>query len=72
MKRSWLWLLGAAAIVGGAIVPLAEGALADRVGVQLAFVLPLACYLFIAFYGWRGSRVAGVMAAPTSPALVRH
>ena len=60
------------AIVGGAIVPLAEGALADRVGVQLAFVLPLACYLFIAFYGWRGSRVAGVMAAPTSPALVRH
>jgi FHS family L-fucose permease-like MFS transporter len=60
------------AIVGGAIVPLAEGALADRVGVQLAFALPLACYLFIVFYGWRGSRVESGMIAPASPMLVRH
>lgn len=45
-----------AAIVGGAIIPLAEGALADRIGLHLAFVLPAICYLYIVFYGFVGSR----------------
>lgn len=45
------------AIVGGAIVPLAQGILADRIGIQPAFVVPLACYAFIAWYGLKGSRV---------------
>ena len=44
------------AIVGGAIVPLLQGALADSVGVQLSYVLPIFCYLFIAFYGLSGSK----------------
>ncbi|USX23787.1 sugar MFS transporter [Oxalobacteraceae bacterium OTU3REALA1] len=39
------------AIVGGAVVPLAQGLLADRVGVQLSFLLPAACYLFIVYFG---------------------
>ena len=60
------------AIVGGAIVPLAQGALADRLGVQPAFLLPLACYLFIVFYGWRGSRVEADEPSLSSPALARH
>ena len=46
------------AIVGGAIIPLAQGALADHVGVHHAYVLPLVCYLYIIYYGLRGSRVA--------------
>ncbi|HET6905596.1 MAG TPA: sugar MFS transporter [Rhodanobacteraceae bacterium] len=45
------------AIVGGAVIPLLQGVLADHVGVQHAFVLPLACYAYIVFYGLRGSRV---------------
>ena len=43
------------AIVGGAIVPLAEGALADRIGIHHAFILPALCYIYIAFYGFKGS-----------------
>jgi FHS family L-fucose permease-like MFS transporter len=46
-----------AAIVGGAIIPLAEGALADRIGIHHAFILPVLCYCYIAFYGFRGSKV---------------
>ncbi|HTD28424.1 MAG TPA: sugar MFS transporter [Xanthomonadaceae bacterium] len=46
------------AIVGGAVVPLLQGALADRIGVQQAFVLPLLCYAYVVFYGLKGSRVA--------------
>ncbi len=42
------------AIVGGAILPLLQGMLADHLGVQLAFLLPLCCYLYIAFYGLKG------------------
>ena len=43
------------AIVGGAIIPVAEGALADRIGIHHAFILPALCYLYIAYYGWKGS-----------------
>jgi MFS transporter, FHS family, L-fucose permease len=43
------------AIVGGAIIPVAEGALADRIGIHHAFILPALCYVYIAFYGYKGS-----------------
>lgn len=56
------------AIVGGAVVPLLQGLLADRIGVQHAFVLPLACYAYIAWYGLRGSRVDGGVAVPAGAA----
>jgi FHS family L-fucose permease-like MFS transporter len=46
------------AIVGGALIPLAQGAIADHIGVHHAFVLPLACYAYIVFYGLKGSRTA--------------
>lgn len=38
-------------IVGGAIVPFAQGALADQLGLQISFLLPAACYLFILYFG---------------------
>ncbi|AWF80466.1 glucose/galactose MFS transporter [Microbulbifer sp. A4B17] len=44
------------AIVGGAIVPLLQGLLADQIGIQLAFVLPIFCYLYILYYGLSGHR----------------
>jgi len=53
------------AIVGGAILPLLQGILADQVGVQLAFVLPLVCYLYIAFYGLKGC-------IPQTPAVTKE
>lgn len=46
-----------AAIVGGAIVPVLQGLLADRLGIQLALGLPVVCYLYIAYYGWRSIKV---------------
>jgi len=45
------------AIVGGAIIPLFQGVLADSIGVQPAFFLPIICYVFIAYYGLIGSKV---------------
>ena len=39
------------AIVGGALVPFAQGYLADTVSLQLSFLVPAACYLFILYFG---------------------
>src|SRR5215472_4447624 len=44
------------AIVGGAILPVMQGAIADRMGLHHAFFLPVICYLFILFYGLIGSK----------------
>lgn len=45
------------AIVGGAIVPVIMGFLADTVGLTTAFAVPLVCYLYIVHYGLSGHRV---------------
>ena len=45
-----------AAIVGGAIIPLVQGYFADHIGIHHAFFLAAVCYLYIAFYGFTGSR----------------
>jgi FHS family L-fucose permease-like MFS transporter len=43
----------ATAILGGAIVPLLTGLLADRLGLHHAFILPVICYTYIAWLGFR-------------------
>jgi FHS family L-fucose permease-like MFS transporter len=48
------------AIVGGAILPVLQGVLADSFSVQLAFILPLFCYVYIVFYGVSGSKVTSI------------
>jgi FHS family L-fucose permease-like MFS transporter len=56
-----------AAIVGGALIPLAEGHLADAVGIQHAFVIPAVCYVYIMLYGFiAGKRVDEATASRAS------
>jgi len=47
------------AIVGGAIIPVMQGALADRIGIHHAFILPVLCYAYIFYYAIRGSHPVG-------------
>jgi FHS family L-fucose permease-like MFS transporter len=44
------------AIVGGAVLPMLQGVIADRVGIHHAFVLPVICYLYILYFGLSGSK----------------
>lgn len=39
------------AILGGALLPLLQGLIADRIGIQLSFFVPISCYVYIAFFG---------------------
>ena len=50
------------AAVGGAIIPVLQGAVADRTGLHRAFIVSVLCYLYVAFYGFKGSK-------PVSPGL---
>lgn len=47
-----------AAAVGGAVIPVLQGLLADRIGVQSSFVLPALCNVYVAYYAFWGSEPA--------------
>ena len=47
------WLI--AAILGGAIIPAVQGAIADATGTLVtSYLIPAVCYLYIAYYGYKG------------------
>jgi FHS family L-fucose permease-like MFS transporter len=51
------------AVVGGAVVPYLLGKLADHVGIQHALIIPAICYIYIAFYGFVGSKPSRTITA---------
>ena len=58
------WLI--AAILGGAIVPAMQGAIADATGtLATSYLIPAVCYAYIAYYGFKGCQPVH------SPAMVR-
>ncbi|HZK63616.1 MAG TPA: MFS transporter, partial [Puia sp.] len=44
------------AILGAAVIPVIQGGLADRIGLQYSFIIPVICYLYLAIYGFRWYR----------------
>ena len=42
-------------ILGGALVPVIQAKMADspQIRLQLSFIVPLLCYVYLCFYGWR-------------------
>jgi MFS transporter, FHS family, L-fucose permease len=48
------------AIVGGAVIPLLQGLIADRIGIHHAFILPVLCYLYIALFAIKGKQLQSV------------
>jgi MFS transporter, FHS family, L-fucose permease len=50
------------AIVGAAFFPVIMGFLADRYGIHHSLLMPLLCYFFVIYYGWRGYQIK-----PTEP-----
>ncbi|HLK28780.1 MAG TPA: L-fucose:H+ symporter permease [Puia sp.] len=47
-------------IVGGAVLPPLLGIIADRTNnIQYGYVVPLICFVIVAWYGWSGYKVKG-------------
>lgn len=51
------------AVVGGAIIPVLLGKLVDNFGFRPAAILPIICYLYIAFYGFVGHKATQTVKA---------
>lgn len=45
------------AILGGALLPPAQGYIADRWNLQISYLIPLIAYAYVAFYGWKGHKM---------------
>ena len=45
-------------IVGGAILPRIFGLISDATGnIQMGYIVPLICFMVVAYFGWRGSAI---------------
>ena len=45
-------------VVGGAILPRIFGLISDGTGnIQLGYIVPLCCFLVVAYFGWKGYKV---------------
>lgn len=44
-------------ILGGGIIPPLQGKLADIIGIHASYFIPVLCFSFIAFYGWKVIRI---------------
>ena len=44
------------AILGAALIPLIQGILADTIGLQNSFIVPMLCYVYIVFYGFKSPK----------------
>ena len=42
-------------IVGGALIPVVQGVAADGIGIQLSFIVPMLCYIYIGWYALKGA-----------------
>jgi FHS family L-fucose permease-like MFS transporter len=51
------------AILGGALLPRALGEVADRWGIQFAFIVPMIAFAYVTFYGLYGYRAGRHVAA---------
>ena len=60
------------AIMGGAILPKLMGAVGDAYDISRAFVVPLACFAFVAFYGYAWPGLAKAESLNDAPALSGH
>jgi FHS family L-fucose permease-like MFS transporter len=47
------------AIMGGALLPKVMGAVGDHYDMSRAFIVPLGCFAFVAFYGYAWPRLRG-------------
>src|SRR5205814_7706878 len=51
------------AIVGGAIIHVFQGSIADHIGIHHAFFLQVLCYLYIMFFALSGSKLNSLLYA---------
>jgi FHS family L-fucose permease-like MFS transporter len=45
-------------IIGGGLAPILMGFISDKTGsMQIAYIVPLICFFFVLYYGWKGYKI---------------
>ena len=44
-------------ILGGAIIPPLQGYISDLVSIHSSYIIPVICFAYLAFYGWKSKQV---------------
>ena len=60
------------AIMGGAILPKLMGYVADKTDISRGFIVPMFCFAFVAFYGFRWTKLAGTKGVTGMSPLAEH
>ncbi len=55
-------------IIGGALIPAVMGRISDVSNIQVAFVMPLLCYVYVIYFALRGYRPNAALTTPESTA----
>jgi FHS family L-fucose permease-like MFS transporter len=50
-------------IAGGALMPYVMGLLADKNSTAFAYIIPLLCFIVVAWYGWNGHKIKKIPTA---------
>ena len=53
-------------IIGGALIPAAMGKISDVSNIQVAFIMPLICYMYVIYFGVRGYKTNEMLADSAS------
>ena len=49
-------------IIGGALIPAAMGKISDVSNIQMAFIMPLICYMYVIYFAMRGYKTNEMLA----------
>jgi len=55
-------------IIGGALIPAAMGRISDASNIQIAFLMPLICYIYVIYFAVRGYKPNPTLAMPEAVA----
>ena len=53
-------------IIGGALIPAAMGKISDVSNIQVAFIMPLICYMYVIYFGMRGYKTNEMLSDSTA------
>ncbi len=60
------------AIMGGAILPKLMGYVADQYDMSRGFIVPMVCFIFVAYYGYNWSKFSGAESLGGAPMRTGH
>jgi FHS family L-fucose permease-like MFS transporter len=60
------------AIMGGAVLPKLMGHVADKYDMSRGFIVPMVCFIFVAYYGFSWSKLSKAKSLAGAPALASH